>query len=149
MFRPDFITERRIGCGLALTSKKRLLETLAHLLAADHPHLEPDLVFDRLLDRERLGSTGLGHGIALPHARVKEVTQSIGAFVSVATGLDYDAADGEPVDLAFALLVPEAATEEHLQLLAQLAGRFNNPQLRQRLREATSPAAILHVFDTP
>ena len=149
MFRPDFITERRIGCGLAVTSKKRLLETLAHLLAADHPRLEPDLIFDRLLDRERLGSTGLGHGIALPHARVKEVTESIGAFVSVAHGLDYDAADGEPVDLAFALLVPEAATEEHLQLLAQLAGRFNDPQLRRRLREAQSAAAILRIFTAP
>jgi nitrogen PTS system EIIA component len=147
MFRNDFITESRIGCGFSIASKKRLLETLAHLLAADQPRLEPDLVFDRLLDRERLGSTGLGHGIALPHARVKEVTESIGAFVSLAAGVDYDVVDGEPVDLAFALLVPEAATEEHLQLLAQLAGRFNDPVVRQRLREATTPAAILHVFN--
>ena len=77
------------------------------------------------------------------------MTQSIGAFVSVATGLDYDAVDGEPVDLAFALLVPEAATEEHLQLLAQLAGRFNDAQLRKRLREAGSAAAILEIFNTP
>lgn len=149
MFRPDFLTEQRIGCGLPITSKKRLLETLAQLLAADHPRLEPGLVFDRLLDRERLGSTGLGHGIALPHARVHEITQSIGAFVSVAAGLDYDAVDGEPVDLAFALLVPDAATEEHLQLLAQLAGRFNDPQLRKRLREASSAVAILQVFNGP
>ncbi|WP_295582409.1 PTS IIA-like nitrogen regulatory protein PtsN [uncultured Lamprocystis sp.] len=146
MFRPDFITEQRLGCRLAIASKKRLLETLASLLAADHPRLDADLVFDCLLERERLGSTGLGHGIALPHARVKEVTQSIGAFVSLSQGVDYDAVDGEPVDLAFALLVPEAATDEHLQLLAQLAGRFNDPQVRKRLREADSPSAILRVF---
>jgi PTS system nitrogen regulatory IIA component len=146
MFRPDFINERRVGCGVEVTSKKRLLETLARLLADDYPRLDPDLVFERLLERERLGSTGLGHGIALPHARVKEVTESIGAFVSLATGVDYEAVDHEPVDLAFALLVPETATEEHLQLLALLAGRFSDPLIRKRLREAATPAAILHVF---
>jgi PTS system nitrogen regulatory IIA component len=147
MFRPDFINESRIGCGLEIASKKRLLETLARLLANGHPRLEPDLIFERLLERERLGSTGLGHGIGLPHARVKEVTESIGAFVSLTRGVDYDAVDGEPVDLAFALLVPETATEEHLQLLAQLAGRFSDPLTRKRLREADSAAAILHVLD--
>lgn len=122
MFRSGFIVEERIGRALEIGSKKRLLETLAGLLAGANPRLTADLVFDRLLERERLGSTGLGHGIALPHARVKETAEPLGAFVSLAKGVDYDAADGEPVDLAFALLVPESATEEHLQLLAQLAG---------------------------
>lgn len=146
MFRPDFITETRIARGLDLSSKKRLLEALARLLASDHPSLNPDTVFERLLERERLGSTGLGHGIALPHARVKEVKEALGAFVSTVKGVDYDAMDGEPVDLAFALLVPESATEEHLQLLAQLAGLFSDPLVRKRLREAESPGAILRVF---
>lgn len=146
MLPPDFINAGRVAQGIEIASKKRLLETLARLLATDHPHLEPDLVFERLLERERLGSTGLGHGIALPHARVKEVPRSLGAFVSLAHGVDYDAADGEPVDLAFALLVPETATEEHLQLLAELAGRFNDPEVRRRLRQATGPAAVLRVF---
>lgn len=146
MFRPDFITETRIACGLELTSKKRLLEALAHLLAAEQPGLNADTVFERLLERERLGSTGLGHGIALPHARVKEVKEALGAFVSSVKGVDYDAMDGEPVDLAFALLVPESATEEHLKLLAQLAGLFSDPRVRKRLRDAASPDAILRVF---
>jgi PTS system nitrogen regulatory IIA component len=146
MLPPGFITEQRIGCGLELASKKRLLETLARILAGDQPGLEPDLIFERLLERERLGSTGLGHGIALPHARAKEVSRSMGAFVSLTRGIDYDAADGEPVDLAFALLVPETATEEHLQLLAELAKRFNDPVVRQQLRQAVSPAAILHAI---
>ncbi len=147
MFRHDFITEQRVRCALDIASKKRLLEALAGLLAAGHPRLEQDLVFDRLLERERLGSTGLGHGIALPHARVKEVTEPLGAFVTTARGVDYDAVDAEPVDLAFALLVPEAANEEHLQLLAQLAGLFSDPLVRARLREAGSPGAILRIFD--
>ena len=146
MFRPDFITETRIARALELSSKKRLLEALAQLLASEHPGLSPDTVFERLLERERLGSTGLGHGIALPHARVREVKEALGAFVTTAEGVDYDAMDGEAVDLAFALLVPEDATEEHLQLLAQLAGLFSDPKVRKRLRDADSAAAILRIF---
>jgi nitrogen PTS system EIIA component len=146
MLSPDLITEARIGQGLEIASKKRLLETLAELLANDHPRLSTEMVFERLLERERLGSTGLGHGVALPHARIKEVSQVLGAFVRTAKGVDYDASDGEPVDLAFALLVPETATEEHLQLLAHLAGRFSEPATRANLRKADSPAAIFDLL---
>ncbi|WP_373508764.1 PTS sugar transporter subunit IIA [Thiocapsa sp.] len=146
MLSPDLINEARIARGLEISSKKRLLETLAELLAKDHPRLSTENVFERLLERERLGSTGLGHGVALPHARIKEVSQVLGAFVQTTRGVDYDAADDEPVDLAFALLVPETATEEHLQLLAYLASRFSEPATRARLREATSPTAILDLL---
>lgn len=147
MLSPDLISETRIGCGLEITSKKRLLETLAELLASDHPRLHTETVFERLLERERLGSTGLGHGIALPHARIKEVTEVLGAFAQTVCGVDYDATDGEPVDLAFALLVPEAANDEHLRLLAHLASLFNDPAIRERLREADSPALLLQVLN--
>ncbi len=108
-----------------------------------------ETVFERLLERERLGSTGLGHGIALPHARLKDVSEVLGAFVQTAQGVDYDAADGEPVDLAFALLVPEAAHEEHLHLLAHLASLFSDARVRARLREARSAAELLQVLNTP
>ncbi|EGV30997.1 putative PTS IIA-like nitrogen-regulatory protein PtsN [Thiorhodococcus drewsii AZ1] len=147
MFSPDLISESRIGCGLEISSKKRLLETLAELLATDHPRLQTETVFERLLERERLGSTGLGHGIALPHARLKEVSDVIGAFVQIRQGIDYDAADGESVDLAFALLVPEAANEEHLHLLAHLASLFSDPEIRAQLREADSAARLLSVLN--
>lgn len=146
MLGPDLISETRIGCGLEIASKKRLLETLAELLAGDHPRLQPEAVFERLLERERLGSTGLGHGIALPHARVKDVGEVLGAFVQTVRGVDYDAADGEPVDLAFALLVPEAANEEHLRLLAHLASLFSDPSVRTRLRESGSRDEILRIL---
>ncbi|NEX19161.1 PTS transporter subunit EIIA [Thiorhodococcus mannitoliphagus] len=146
MFSPDLISEARIGCGMEIASKKRLLETLAELLAKDHPRIQAETVFERLLERERLGSTGLGHGIALPHARLKDVTQVLGAFVQTSKGVDYDAADGEPVDLAFALLVPEEANEEHLQLLAHLASLFSKAGIRSRLREAASAADLLEVL---
>ncbi len=146
MLSPDLINQARVGHGLEISSKKRLLETLAELLAKDHPRLSTESVFERLLERERLGSTGLGHGVGLPHARIKDISNVLGAFVQTVHGVDYDAADGEPVDLAFALLVPETATEEHLKLLAYLAGRFNEPATRERLRGAGSAAAILDLL---
>lgn len=139
MFSADLISDTRISCGVLIASKKRLIETLAELLASGHPRLNTEQVFERLLERERLGSTGLGHGVALPHARCKELTEVLGAFVKTTQGVDYDAADGQPVDLAFALLVPETATEQHLQLLAHLAGRFSDAQVREDLRATESP----------
>ncbi|MBK1716075.1 PTS sugar transporter subunit IIA [Thiocystis violacea] len=149
MLGPELINEARVECRAEIVSKKRLIETLAGLLAGEHPRLQTETVFERLLERERLGSTGLGHGIALPHARVKEVTEVLGAFVQTAKGVDYDAADGEPVDLAFALLVPEAANEEHLHLLAHLASLFSDPRVRAKLREAESAVEILKALNTP
>lgn len=136
MFPPQFIVLSRIGSRLDVASKKRLLEVLGELLAAGQTGLNPELVFERLLERERLGSTGLGHGVALPHARMKELREALGAFVQVQRPVDFDAIDDQPVDLAFALLVPEAATEAHLQLLAQLAAMFSDAGLRERLRRA-------------
>ncbi len=146
MFPPHFIAADRIGNSLEIGSKKRLLEALSEFLASDHPSLDPETVFEHLLERERLGSTGLGHGIALPHARMKEVTEAVGAFAQLQDGVDFDAIDDKPVDLAFALLVPESADEMHLQLLAQLASMFNDPQLRQGLREASSSDQILELL---
>ncbi|MFZ1539160.1 MAG: PTS sugar transporter subunit IIA [Chromatiaceae bacterium] len=143
MFPPQFLTVERIAGGVEVTSKKRLLEVLAGLLSSAQPQLHTDSILERLLERERLGSTGLGHGVALPHARVKEAGEAIGAFVQVRHPLDFDAIDEQPVDLAFAMLVPEAATEVHLQLLAQLAGLFGDEEFRGRLRQTNEPATLL------
>jgi nitrogen PTS system EIIA component len=147
MFPPHFIIATRIGTGLEIGSKKRLLEVLGELLATDDPALQPETVFERLLDRERLGSTGLGHGIALPHARMKDLREAIGAFVQLQHGIDFDAIDEKPVDLAFALLVPESATEMHLQLLSRLATMFSDPALRDRLRRTDSAEDILGLLE--
>lgn len=146
MFPPQFIVVERVGTGLQIGSKKRLLEVLGELLAKDDLTLNPESVFERLLERERLGSTGLGHGIALPHARMKEVSEAIGAFVQLNRGIDFDAIDDQPVDLAFAMLVPEAASETHLQLLATLATMFSNRELRDALRNADSPDEVVRLL---
>ena len=146
MFPPDLITEARVRTRCDVASKKRLLETLAALLADGRPGLTTEHIFDRLLERERLGSTGLGYGIALPHARVREVDDAIGAFVQLQEPVPFDAIDDRPVDLAFALLVPESADERHLQLLAGLAEMFNDAAVRERLRSADTDAELLNVL---
>ena len=143
MFPPNFIDAERIACRLAIGSKKRVLQQLGELLASSTPGLSPEAVFDHLLERERLGSTGLGHGIALPHARVPQIEGAVGPFVQLQTGVDFDAVDDQPVDLAFGLLVPQEATEEHLQLLAKLASMFSNELLCIKLRTGNDATELL------
>jgi len=146
MFPPQFLVAERIACDLEISSKKRLLQALAALLTADLGAITQEDVFEHLLERERLGSTGLGHGIALPHSRMKDLTQARGAFVQLRRGIDFDAIDGAPVHLAFALLVPQEANEAHLQLLSALARMFSDASLRQGLQAARSPAEVLGLF---
>jgi nitrogen PTS system EIIA component len=142
----DLITESRVLTRCDAASKKRLLETLAGLLADGDAMLSSNRVFDRLLERERLGSTGLGQGVALPHARVPGIKAPIGAFVQLREQVAFDAIDDKPVDLAFGLLVPEATNEQHLQLLAMLAAAFDDATVRAALRGAEDDADLLAVF---
>jgi len=146
MFPEGFLLEKCIGCNVEAASKKRVLEQLGQRLAEMVPALTQDLVFDALLERERLGSTGLGKGIALPHARMGQVTQAMGAFITLPVGVDFDAIDGAPVDLVFAMLVPEEATDEHLQLLSKLAQMFNDGDFCTTLREAESDQELLELL---
>jgi PTS system nitrogen regulatory IIA component len=138
MFPKNFIQPQRIRCQVEAASKKRVLEQVGGLLADAIADLTQDDAFDRLLERERLGSTGLGHGVALPHARSRLASKPYGAFLQLRHPVDYDAIDQKPVDLVFALLVPEAATQEHLQLLATLAGLFGDEEFCRRIRDAGS-----------
>ncbi len=133
----------RISCNTQSASKKRVLEQLSQLLAANQETLSQNQVFDSLLSRERLGSTGLGHGVAIPHGRMKESDNTLAAFIKLQQGVDFDASDNQPVDLLFALLVPEEATEEHLQLLAQLARMFSDEALVQQLRDSPDARSLL------
>jgi PTS system nitrogen regulatory IIA component len=142
----DLITESRVLSRCEAASKKRLLETLAALLADGDSMLSSTAVFDRLLERERLGSTGLGQGIALPHARVAGIHAPIGAFVQLRGPVAFDAIDDRPVDLAFGLLVPDATDEQHLQLLATLAAAFDDATVREALRAADDSETLLAVF---
>jgi PTS system nitrogen regulatory IIA component len=143
MYPSQFLAVERISNGLEVTSKKRLLQTLAELLATGDEALSAESVLESLLERERLGSTGLGHGVAIPHSRMREVGEPRCAFVQLRSGIDYDAIDDEPVGLALGLLVPAEANETHLQLLSALATMFSDAQLRRDLGSAAGPAEVL------
>ncbi len=134
----ELLDIERISCNENGGSKKRVLEQLSQLITAGQNGLSQDEVFDSLISRERLGSTGLGHGVAIPHARLKDSDKTLAAVIKLRQGVDYDSPDQKPVDLLFALLVPENSTEEHLQLLAQLAEMFSNTEFVGKLRNANN-----------
>lgn len=142
----ELISADRVACCQQTTSKKRALEQISQLLARDVPDLTAEEIFDSLIVRERLGSTGLGHGVAIPHGRLSGLSEPIGAFVRLETAIDYDAIDRQPVDLLFALLVPEEATDAHLQLLAQLARMFSDAAFSQRLRGSRSSQELYELL---
>jgi PTS system nitrogen regulatory IIA component len=137
----DLLTPARTCVGHSATSKKRLLEALASSLADGQGESVERAIFDSLFAREKLGSTGLGHGVAIPHGRTPGLTNAIGTFVRLSEGVDFGAIDGAPVDLVFALAVPEHFSHQHLVLLSQLAEMFGDAAFCQRLREAPDNAA--------
>jgi len=142
----EILTPDRVVCDVTINSKKAALEHMAALIASADQEITQSEVFESLLAREKLGSTGLGHGIALPHGRRKGGSNTIGAFMKVASGVQYDAIDQKPVDLFFALLVPEESTEEHLNILSRLAGMFSNNELVSRLRSCESSGCMYEVL---
>ena len=142
----DLITRERIVCDSEVASKKRVIEVLSELLATGQPDLAARPIFDSLVGRERLGSTGLGHGVALPHGRFSQSQYAIGAFVKLRKGVDFDALDRQPVDLVFGLLVPDHYTDEHLKILAYLAEMFSDRVFCQRLREADSAQSLFQLL---
>jgi PTS system nitrogen regulatory IIA component len=131
--------------GLDASSKKRVFEQ-AGLLFENNQGIARSLVYDALFAREKMGSTALGQGIAIPHGRIKGLKQASGAFLRLASPVQFDAPDGKPVDNVFVLLVPEAATEHHLQLLSELAQMFSDRQFRERLAAAPDAPAVSEVF---
>ena len=127
---------------LDASSKKRLFEQVG-LLFENTRQIPRARVFDSLFDREKLGSTGLGFGVAIPHGRVKALKEPVGAFVTTAAPIPFESPDGQPVRLAFAILVPEHATEAHLQILSELAQMFSDEPFRAALLAETD-AQVVH-----
>src|SRR5690606_28992652 len=126
-------------------SKKRVLEQIANLIGRDLPELDSQDIFESLVAREKLGSTGFGNGIAIPHCRLPGCTQPISALLRLDAAVDFDAIDGAPVDLLLVLLVPEAATDAHLELLRQIASMLDQAEVRERLRKADSGEQLYQV----
>jgi len=143
----DILVPERVACDIDASSKKRALEKISDIIASDcTSHLAAQDVVDSLLAREKLGSTGIGSGVAIPHGRLKNSDKTIAAFLQLHDGIDYDAIDNQSVDLLFALLVPENSTDEHLQILAELAEMFSHEEIRQKLRQCKDNEQICNLL---
>lgn len=125
----------------SLLSKKRVFERAAEAMGGAL-NLCSETIYRALLAREKLGSTAIGEGIAIPHCRINECSEAAGCLVTLQEPIDYGSADGQDVDVIFVLLVPEEATEAHLKLLAALARSFSNAEVRDRVRQTQDPEAL-------
>ncbi len=143
----NLLSSQQVLLGLEASSKKRVFEQ-AGILFENQLGLARSTIFDSLFAREKLGSTGLGQGMAIPHGRIKGLKQAVGAFMRLATPVPFDSPDGRPVDLLFVLLVPEQATEQHLQILSELAQYFSDRAFREKLQAAVDPAAVVALFQS-
>lgn len=140
----QILTPERTVFRVEVNSKKRLLEAAADLIHKEQETLPVNEVLCSLVAREKLGSTGLGDGIAVPHCRLEGVTEATGLLLTLRDPIDFDSPDGQPVDLAFVLLVPDEATQQHLDILAALARLFTNPDFCAQLRGATDAADLYY-----
>jgi PTS system nitrogen regulatory IIA component len=142
----DLLTPARVLADVRATSKKRLLEHLAKLLDERETDDSERAIFESLVKRERLGSTGLAHGVAIPHGRSASIQRAVGAFVRLSEPVDFSAIDGKPVDLVFALVVPEHFTDQHLMFLAELAELFSEPANLVGLRSARDAGQLFDLL---
>ncbi len=134
------LTPGRTFDGVQGGSKKKILEFIATHISSDIPEINTEELFDALLARERISTTGLGAGVAIPHCRCKYCPQPVGLFIRLAEPVDFDAVDREPVDLVFALVVPEGEEQEHLDILKALAERFHSSATLEKIRSVDGEA---------
>ena len=143
LLKPDYVL-----LDIQASSKEALFEEIAQRLSLPLS-LAPKVITKSLADREKLGSTGLGQGVAIPHGRIKQLQQAAGVFVRTRDPVPFGAPDNEPVRLLFVLLVPEHATDLHLQILSELAQLFSDRALRDRLLQEKDATQIFQLLTTP
>lgn len=141
------LSPQKIFVDTEVTSKKKLLELIANIVA-DKTRLDESTIYNSLLNRERLGSTGLGQGFAVPHARIPELDNTLGVFFRLKEAVNFDSPDNQPVDLVFTIIIPEQATEEHLLILSSLARIFSNTGVCDAIREAGDKEEIEHIIQS-
>jgi len=132
----------RIQYSSKIGSRKNALEHISKLLCQHLPGIESEDIFESYVERERLGSTAIGHGVAIPHIRSNKVREPVAAFLHLEKGIEFGAQDEEAVDLIFGLLVPEDGAEEHLEILAKLARMFSQAECRESFRQKKDPKAL-------
>ncbi len=134
----DIISPDAVAIASGVNSKKRALEDLSTLLAQQCEDTTARDIFGALINREKLGSTGLGSGVGIPHGRLGSATKAVGAILKLPSSIDFESVDREGVDLLFGLVVPKEATTEHLQILAGIADVCHNSELVDALRASTT-----------
>ena len=139
------LSPQRIFLDTEITSKKKLLQLIANIVA-DQTQLSESSIFSSLLNRERLGSTGLGEGFAVPHARLNDLDQTLGCFFRLKEAVNFEAPDNKPVDLVFTIIIPEQATEEHLMILSSLASIFSKTEICDAIRNAGNKDEIAEII---
>lgn len=144
----ELIVPESVRCPHGVTSKKRLLSFMSEV-AADLHGLKEQVVLDALSDRETLGTTGMGNGVAVPHARIDEIERVYGYFFKLDRSIDFASVDGQPVDLIFGLLAPHDAGAEHLKALARVSRTLRNGELCRKLRSTSDPAALYAILTEP
>lgn len=140
------LNQERTRARMEAGSRKKVLECMSEAFSHSLPAHSKEQIFEHFVTRERLGSTGLGGGVALPHCRLTGVESPIGALVTIVKPIDYDAPDNQPVDVVFGLIVPDTDDDEHLKLLAQLAELFTADNMISEIRTATDAKELLNLI---
>ena len=140
----SLLTSSTVTLGLRARCKREVLSQLAEQIASSCGQ-SCETVLDTLMEREKLGSTGVGNGVAIPHGKIDDLPQIVGAFARLETPVDFDALDGEPVDLVFVLLAPSDATAAHLKALARVARLLRDDNKRDALRQADDIETVLAI----
>jgi PTS system nitrogen regulatory IIA component len=148
MLDSDLLSPGRILANVRISSKKRLLELVSTTLADKNKELNSREIFESLCARENLGSTALGNGVAIPHGRINDTEDVEALFLQLIKPLPFDAEDGEPVDLIFAMIVPKHCTEDHTKLLVGTAERFRDTELLEQLRNAADSNEIWQLLSS-
>jgi nitrogen PTS system EIIA component len=142
----DLVVPQAVVPSLRVNNKKQALQELAARAAVLCGRNERE-VLEVLMQRERLGSTGIGNGIAIPHGKLARLERLFGVFARLERPIDFEALDGQPVDLVFLLLAPEGAGADHLKTLARVARLLRNPEVAQQLRQSRDAEALYAVLD--
>ena len=142
------LSPERTLLGASANSKKKIFETLSQLIADTCPELTEQNVIDSFFAREKIGCTAIGNGIALPHGRACGCDEILGALMLLETPVDYDAPDGQPVDIIFALLVPEQAHKDHIMCLSSIAKLLKQPTVINQIRNAYSNQALYDIVES-
>lgn len=148
MLDSDLLSPARILAGVRINSKKRLFEQISTTFTKKSPDLNSREIFESICAREHLGTTALGNGIAVPHGRINGTNEVQALFLQLSKPLPFDAEDGKPVDLIFALIMPSECTEDHKKLLSDIVERFSEPDLLEQLREAADANEIWQLLSS-